>query len=253
MSQRYFINLTYNGTNYCGWQVQPNGVTVQQRLQEALSTILRQPIEVVGAGRTDAGVHATGMVAHFDVVQPINDHVKLLRNLNSFLPQDIAIHHLTPVQPDAHARFDATARTYEYWVVQHKSPFQTQTACRMTQPLDFELMNQAAQLLFNYTDFTSFSKLHTDVKTNLCTIMRAEWQQRNDIWVFTIQANRFLRNMVRAIVGTLFEVGLHHITLEEFCQIIEAKDRGRAGHSVPAHALYLTKVDYPEEIYRPIE
>ena len=246
--QRYFIKLAYNGANYCGWQIQPNGIAVQQRLQEALSTLMRQPIEVVGAGRTDAGVHATGMVAHFEAPQPITDITKLLRNLNSYLPNDIALYDMYPLTPDAHARFDATARTYEYWVVRHKSPFYQHTACRMTQPLDFELMNQAAALLFNYTDFTSFSKLHTDVKTNLCTIMFAQWEQRNDVWVFTIQANRFLRNMVRAIVGTLFEVGLHRITLEEFCQSIEAKDRGRAEHSVPAHALYLTKVDYPESI-----
>ncbi len=250
MAHRYFIYLAYNGTNYCGWQTQPNGVSVQSTLEKSLSTILRRPIQVTGAGRTDAGVHAKNMVAHFDFEEPITDYNKLLKGLNSLLPNDIAINRIVPVTETAHARFDAISRRYEYHIIQQKSPFHRNLATFIHFPLDIYLMNQAAQILFEYTDFTSFSKLHTDVKTNNCTIMHAHWEQTTDELVFTIEANRFLRNMVRAIVGTLLDVGQHKITLEQFHQIIRAKNRCSAGLSVPASGLYFIEAQYPEEIFR---
>lgn len=246
MTQRYYISISYNGSNYCGWQIQPNDVSVQETVSKCLSTILGEEILITGAGRTDAGVHAKYMPAHFDVSSPIADCARLVSRLNSFLPKDIAILGLCPVHADAHARFDATARSYEYHVVTTKSPFHEGLACRLIHPVEFEAMNQAAKRLFDYTDFTSFSKLHTDVKTNDCTIMRAEWEQVGpDHWVFHIRANRFLRNMVRAVVGTLLRVGQGEIDVDGFCRIIEAKDRCKAGQSVPACGLYLTEVAYP--------
>lgn len=246
---RYFITLTYNGTNYCGWQRQPNGIAVQEELEKALSTIMRTPIELTGAGRTDAGVHALNMVAHFDVAKPINDYKKLINNLNSLLPYDIAVKNVEKVTDEAHARFDALSRKYEYHIITNKNPFLKEQACRIHFPLDIELMNKAAKVLFEYKDFTSFSKLHTDVKTNNCTIMEAYWERRGEELVFTIKANRFLRNMVRAIVGTLMEVGRERLTTEGFRQVIEAKNRCSAGHSVPACGLYFIEAEYPETIY----
>lgn len=248
MLQRYFIYLAYNGSRYCGWQIQPNGESVQAVLAYALSTILREPIEVVGAGRTDAGVHARCMVAHFDTEVVLAENITA--RLNSFLPVDITISRIVNANIDSHARFSAISRCYEYLVIQHKDPFLHNLACRMHQPLDFNAMNKAAKHLFEYQDFTSFSKTHTDVKTNLCTITEAYWEQRGEVWVFTIRANRFLRNMVRAIVGTLFEVGLGRLTEKEFCEIIEAKNRSKAGLSVPACGLYLTDVTYPESVFQ---
>ena len=245
---RFFITFTYNGTNYCGWQRQPNGVAVQEELEKALTTILRTPIELTGAGRTDAGVHALNMVAHFDVTEPISDCKKLINNLNSLLPYDIAVKKVEQVTDEAHARFDALSRKYEYHIITHKNPFLKEQACRIHFPLNIELMNEAAKILFEYEDFTSFSKLHTDVKTNNCTIMEAYWQQRGEELVFTIKANRFLRNMVRAIVGTLMEVGRERLTIEGFRQVIEAKNRCSAGHSVPACGLYFIEAEYPETI-----
>ena len=260
---RFFITFTYNGTNYCGWQRQPNGVAVQEELEKALTTILRTPIEVVGAGRTDAGVHALNMVAHFDVADDIIakmnksvdcrpltiDYNRLINNLNSLLPYDIAVKKIERVTDEAHARFDALSRKYEYHIITHKSPFLKEQACRLHFPLNIELMNEAAKVLFEYEDFTSFSKLHTDVKTNNCTIMEAYWTERGEELVFTIKANRFLRNMVRAIVGTLMEVGRERMTIDGFRQVIEAKNRCSAGHSVPACGLYFIEAEYPENIY----
>jgi tRNA pseudouridine38-40 synthase len=244
---RYFIYLSYKGTNYHGWQVQPNGISVQEKLQDALSTILQSKTEVVGAGRTDAGVHARQMVAHTDIEKSITNTSDLVYKLNSFLPTDIAIQKIVPVKDDAHARFDAISRTYEYWLTTAKDPFLTDAAMRAYGNIDFEAMNKAAQKLFDYTDFTSFSKLHTDAKTNNCRILKAIWEKRDEnLWVFTIQADRFLRNMVRAIVGTLLEVGRGQLTVEDFCCIIEAKDRCKAGVSVPAQGLYLIEVTYSE-------
>lgn len=247
--ERYFISISYNGTKYCGWQIQPNGISVQEVVSKCLSTILREEILITGAGRTDAGVHAKKMIAHFDVSVPIKDIQLLVRNMNSFLPVDIAISGLCPIHADAHARFDATSRSYEYHVITKKSPFHNDLACRLNGMVDFEAMNRAAKLLFNYIDFTSFSKLHTDVKTNNCNIYRAEWVQiEPDHWVFHISANRFLRNMVRAVVGTLLRIGKGEITEKEFTDIIEAKDRCQAGQSVPACGLYLVDVSYPYPI-----
>lgn len=248
---RYFIYLAYDGTNYHGWQIQPNGDSVQETLMRALSTFLRQEIEVVGAGRTDAGVHARLMVAHFDFEKEL-DGVLVADKLNRLLPPDIAVYEVKRVKDDAHARFDATYRTYKYYVTTRKDPFSRHYAWRLFHSPDFGKMNEAARVLFDYTDFTSFSKLHTDVKTNNCKIMHAEWTQVNEAeWVFTIQADRFLRNMVRAVVGTLIEVGRGKMTVEDFRRVIEDKDRGRAGSSVPGHALFLVDVGYPEDIFNP--
>ena len=288
---RYFITFTYNGTNYCGWQRQPNGIAVQEELEKALTTILRTPIELTGAGRTDAGVHALNMVAHFDIPNDIlppylqesdskirqrsysppvlggvprsgegviNEYKKLINNLNSLLPYDIAVKKIEKVTDEAHARFDALSRKYEYHIITHKNPFLKEQACRIHFPLNIELMNEAAKILFEYEDFTSFSKLHTDVKTNNCTIMEAYWEKRSEELVFTIKANRFLRNMVRAIVGTLMEIGRERLTIESFRQVIEAKNRCSAGHSVPACGLYFIEAEYPKSIhldnpYKPIK
>ena len=247
--QRYFIYLAYDGTAYHGWQIQPNGDSVQECLMRALATLMRREVEVIGAGRTDAGVHASLMVAHFDSDEPL-DTAFFTDKLNRLLPSDISVYRLRAVKPDAHARFDATARMYKYYVTTAKSPFNRQYRCRLFQTPDFERMNEAARGLFNYTDFTSFSKLHTDVKTNNCRIMHAAWTQIDDVtWVFTIQADRFLRNMVRAVVGTLLEVGRGKLTVEGFRRVIEQKDRCKAGTSVPGNALFLVDVTYPEELF----
>ncbi len=246
---RYFIYLAYNGKNYCGWQIQPNGMTVQQRIEEALSTILRVKTSIVGAGRTDAGVHARLMVAHFDAEEPIANLPLLTDKLNRLLPPDIALYKIVPVIPEAHARFDATYRTYKYYLTLEKDPFRFDQAYRYFGNLDFERMNEACKVLFEYIDFTSFSKLHTDVKTNNCRIMHAEWKQEGGLWVFTIQADRFLRNMVRAIVGTLLDVGRGKMDIAGLRCVIEAKDRCSAGISVPGHALFLVDVGYPDHLF----
>lgn len=246
---RYFIELAYDGTNYHGWQIQPNGSSVQETLMKALATFLRQEVEVVGAGRTDAGVHARRMMAHFDIDREL-DGAQVTDKLNRLLPPDISVYRVVPVKPDAHVRFDATYRKYQYHVTTCKDPFSRQYAWRLFHPLDFEKMNEAARTLFDYTDFTSFSKLHTDVKTNNCRIMHAEWTQVSDTeWVFTIQADRFLRNMVRAVVGTLVEVGRGKLSIDGFRRVIEQKDRCSAGSSVPGHALFLVDVGYPEKLF----
>lgn len=247
---RYFIYLAYNGKNYCGWQIQPNGVSVQQTLEEALFTILRTPVPVTGAGRTDAGVHARLMVAHFDWEQSGLSTEQVADKLNRVLPKDIAVFRIVPVRPDAHARFDATSRTYKYYITTEKDPFTYDFTYKVHGILDIEAMNQACEILFEYIDFTSFSKLHTDVKTNNCRITYARWEKEASGWCFTITADRFLRNMVRAIVGTLLEVGRGKLSLQGFRQVIEAKDRGKAGTSVPGHALFLTDVTYPETIFQ---
>lgn len=251
---RYFIQLSYDGTGYHGWQVQPNGVSVQEVLQKALSTLLRQPTEVTGAGRTDAGVHASMMVAHFDwpadhkgegcEEMPL-DCTQLTYKLNRLLPPDVAVQAVRPVGPEMHARFSATRRTYHYYIHTRKDPFLRGYSWQVNVPLDFALMNEAAQVLLEYSDFTSFSKTGTDVKTNICQLTEARWEQlKPGEWRFTVSANRFLRNMVRAIVGTLVEVGRHRITISQMRHAIEAKDRQRAGESVPGHALYLTNIEY---------
>ncbi len=242
---RYFIRLGYRGANFHGWQVQPHDCSVQQTIEEAMATLLRVTTPITGAGRTDAGVNARLMVAHFDTEQPIKDIDRLVNSLNALLPPDIAIYSISPVHVNAHARFDAISRTYKYFAITRKDPFYYPLSWRCSPVLDFELMNQAAAHLLDYTDFTSFSKLHTDAKTNNCRITHAQWTQEGDQWVFTITADRFLRNMVRAIVGTLVEVGRHKMTIEQFCQVIERKDRCAAGTSMPGHALFLWDITYP--------
>ena len=253
---RFFLTLSYDGTNYSGWQTQPNAPTVQETIEEALATLLRVSVPIVGAGRTDAGVHARMMVAHMDADEecvmacPQPFTTWLCEKLNRLLPPDIAIQRIQRVKDDAHARFDAIARTYIYYVHTAKLPFGRDYSMRLFTPPDFEAMNEAAARLFKYIDFTSFSKLHTDVKTNNCRIMRAQWEQVDQgVWTFTIQADRFLRNMVRAIVGTLLEVGRGRMSVEEFCQVIEQKDRCSAGTSVPGRGLFLTQIDYPDEVF----
>ena len=254
---RYFIELSYDGTAYCGWQVQPNGESVQGALQRALATILRTEVPVTGAGRTDAGVHAAKMVAHMDfdgalptppVVEGREEQTPLdylTYRLNGVLPHDIAIHKIYPVADDMHARFSALARTYYYYVHTRKSPFLRDRSWRLVQTPDFEAMNRAAALLLEYEDFTSFSKVNTDTKTNICHIRSARWVQLSDYeWRFEITADRFLRNMVRAIVGTLMEVGRGQLTLDGFREVIAKKDRSAAGDSVPARGLFLQDVEY---------
>jgi tRNA pseudouridine38-40 synthase len=246
---RYFIYLAYNGKNYNGWQVQPNGVTVQATIEEALATLFRAPVPIVGAGRTDTGVHARRMVAHFDWHEPLANLSSLAEKLNRILPKDIAIDKIVPVKEEAHARFDALSRTYTYYITTKKNPFTCEFAYKIHGALDVDAMNKACETLYNQIDFTSFSKLHTDVKTNHCRISHARWEPEGDAWRFTITADRFLRNMVRAIVGTLIEVGRGKLSVQGFNAVIEAKDRGRAGMSVPGHALFLTDISYPEELF----
>jgi len=250
---RYFIKLAYNGTNYHGWQYQPNAASVQETMNNAFSVILNTQINLMGAGRTDTGVHAKEMYAHFDLETPF-DIPTILHKLNSFLPKDIVIYSILPVADEAHSRFDATKRTYEYHINTFKDAFLQEQSWYFHQKLDLDLMNDAARILLNHTDFQCFSKVNTDVNTFDCSIFEAYWtrgeaeqsgaKQENDKLIFTISANRFLRNMVRSIVGTLINIGLHKITLEDFEKIIESKNRDKAGFSVPAHGLYLTKIEY---------
>jgi tRNA pseudouridine38-40 synthase len=241
---RYFITLSFDGTAYHGWQIQPHSVSVQEELQKALSTLLRMSVEVVGAGRTDTGVHARKMVSHFDINAEL-DCQQLVYKLNKLLPRDIAVQHVEQVSDDMHARFSAKSRTYHYYVHLGKNPFLRSYSWQLYGNPDFELMNKAAVILMEYMDFTSFSKVNTDTKTNDCTITEAHWDRVGEgQWRFTITANRFLRNMVRAIVGTLMEVGRGRMTIEQLRQVIEAKDRCRAGDSVPGNALFLVDVKY---------
>lgn len=244
---RYFVQFSYNGKAYHGWQNQPNAITVQQVLVKAFSTLLRTDVSLMGAGRTDTGVHAKQMFAHFEV-DKIEDVEDLIYKLNSFLPEDIAVQEIFEVLPDAHARFDAIERTYEYWVTKEKNPFYVEAAYFLKHPLEIEKMNEAAALLLENKDFECFSKSNTDVHTYLCDITEASWKQKDDVLIFTITANRFLRNMVRAIVGTLLDVGTGKSTMADVKSIINSKDRSKAGYSVPAKGLYLTCISYPNTI-----
>ena len=272
---RYFIHLAYNGANYNGWQTQPGLPTVQETLEKALSTLLRQPIAVVGCGRTDTGVHASDFYAHFDIEstsQQVNKSTSVCEDslsrclvdsltfkMNNLLPPDIAIYDIFPVADNAHARYDATARTYQYHVSDRRLPFRQGQYCRIYFKPDIDKMNEAAQVLMEYDDFTSFAKLHTQVKTNICHLMEAHWDfvpvksyelkfksEAEYEWVFTIKSNRFLRNMVRSVTGTLLDVGRGKLSIEGLREIIEKKDRCAAGVSMPACGLFLTKVEYPE-------
>lgn len=243
---RYFIELSYNGTAYHGWQNQPNAITVQQVLEETLSTLFQQDIAIVGAGRTDAGVHAAQMFAHFDAALELPEN--LVFKLNSFLPDDIAVQDVFEVQAGAHARFNALSRSYCYRISTKKNVFNTHLAYALHHELAVSKMNQACEILMQYKDFQCFSKSKTDVKTYNCDIMQASWEQNTDELVFTIKADRFLRNMVRAIVGTLINIGVGKLEVEQLHEIIKSKDRSEAGFSVPAHGLYLFNIDYPEQI-----
>ena len=246
---RYFIYLEFDGSAYSGWQIQPHSPSVQQTLEQSLALFLRQDVSVTGAGRTDAGVHASEMVAHFDLDEP-QDCAWMQNKLNGILPADIAVHRIVPVKADAHARFDAIARTYKYYVTLNKSAFNRDYSWFLPNEPDFEMMNSAAEILMKTVDFTSFSKLHTDTKTNDCRVTEAKWEELPDgRWVFTITADRFLRNMVRAIVGTLMEVGRGKLTVDGFQRIIESKDRCSAGDSAPAQGLFLHKIVYPDNLF----
>ncbi|MCH5217193.1 MAG: tRNA pseudouridine(38-40) synthase TruA [Muribaculaceae bacterium] len=248
---RYFLRLSYDGTDFHGWQRQPNAPSVQQKIEEALGTVLRHDTPVTGAGRTDTGVHAREMYAHFDSDTTF-DPEGLKRSLNNMCGHSIAIHDILRVKDDAHARFDATARTYQYRIITRKDPFQDRYAWRLQQIPDLDVMNWAAALLLLTADFTSFAKLHGDAKTNICNVSNAAWtiDEASGVITFTITADRFLRNMVRAVVGTLIEVGRHKLSIPEFRQVIRAKDRCEAGMSVPAKGLFLTRIEYPDDIFK---
>jgi len=244
---RYFIELAYNGKHYHGWQIQPGEPTIQEALNKALSLLLREEVQVVGAGRTDAGVHASFYVAHFDTDTKVEDPERLVYKLNRLTGKDIAVYRIYPVSADRHARFSALSRTYKYYIDKYKDPFTAEYAWKVFPWPDTGKMNEACRVLFEYTDFTSFSKLHTDVRTNLCTILEAGWEDTGRQLVFTIKANRFLRNMVRAIVGTMVDIGQGKTDIAGLRAIIESKNRCNAGTSVPAHALFLCGIEYPEE------
>lgn len=241
---RYFITLSYDGTNYHGWQVQPGDDTVQARLNDALEKLFGKGTECVGAGRTDAGVHASMMVAHFDTDREV-DEEQLAFRLNRMVPRDIAVHSVKRVGDDMHARFSAKSRTYHYFVYTKKNPYRRHYAVQLHFVPDFEKMNEAARILLDVKDFTSFSKVNNDQKTNICDVTRAEWVQvEEDMWRFEITANRFLRNMVRAVVGTLLEVGRGRMTLDDFRRVITDQNRSSAGESVPGNALFLVDIVY---------
>ena len=247
---RYFIFISYKGTSYHGWQTQPNSITVQKLLDEALTTILSENISTTGAGRTDAGVHAMVFCAHFDSSSADLDTVKnLIYKLNRYLPKDISVTSLRKVKPDANARFSALSRTYKYFISRKKDPFSEDSSWHLHGNINIEAMNGASVLLLKSSDFTSFSRLHTDVKTNICKIYYARWEEKNNQLIFTIKADRFLRNMVRSVVGTMLEIGFGKMNLMEFQEIIDARDRRKAGKSAPAKGLFLTEIEYPGDIY----
>ena len=247
---RYFIELSYDGAAYCGWQRQPNDPSVQQTLEQALSTLLREQVEVVGAGRTDTGVNASYYVAHFDAAQPIADTSSFAYHLNAILPRDIAVMSISQVADDAHARFGAVRREYRYRIEPAKNPFTRAYAWQYYATLNVEAMNEAAARLFDFEDFTSFAKLNSNNTTNICHIYEARWRVLDDgVLEFTIAADRFLRNMVRAIVGTLVDVGVGKLTPEGFAEIVAACDLSRSSGSAPAQGLFLNDVQYSPEVF----
>ncbi len=247
---RYFLKLAYNGANYSGWQIQSNAPSIQETVNSAISTILQVDINVVGCGRTDTGVHAKEFYAHFDLNTDISSNRKeIIKRLNHFLPKDISIFDIIPINKEAHARFDAVSRSYQYIISNRKDPFYKDFSYYVHNNLNIDIMNKTASLLLDYTDFTSFSKLHTQVKTNNCKIMKAYWEEIDHLLIFSITADRFLRNMVRAIVGTLLDVGRGKKSIEEFKKIIESKNRSNAGYSVPPQGLFLTNIEYPTNIF----
>lgn len=245
---RYFVELKFKGTKYAGWQRQKNSLTVQELVDKAISTILKSEILTTGCGRTDSGVHARYFVAHFDYINEI-DKKNFIYKVNAILPEDIAILNIYKVQDNAHARYSAISRTYEYIITKKKDPFEIDTALFFPHELNLNLMNNACELLKKYEDFSSFAKLHSNTKTNICKIFNAFWLENNEKIIFKITANRFLRNMVRAIVGTMLEIGQEKINLNEFVKIIESNDRSKAGKSVDAKGLFLIDVNYPQNIF----
>lgn len=247
---RYFLHLAYDGTPFHGWQRQPNASSVQETIEKALKVVTRQDVEIVGAGRTDAGVHARQMFAHFDL-EEVNDVSRFLSSLNKLVGPSIALYELLPVNPQANARFDAIERTYSYYITLKKDPFSRNFFHRLHRLPDIDKMNEAASILLHTSDFTSFAKLHSDTKTNICEVSRASWElfPNEERIVFTITADRFLRNMVRSVVGTLLEVGLSKLSIEQFVKIIEDKNRCSAGVSMPASGLFLEKIKYPPQIF----
>lgn len=242
-SMRYFIHLAYNGTRFCGWQIQPNAPSVQETIEQALTKLLGETISIVGAGRTDSGVHASDYYAHFET-EKLFDCKDITYKLNRILPYDIVISDIFPVKDDLHARFSAKLRTYTYTITTKKNPFAAETEYYLPIQLDITKMNQACEILLGTKDFTSFSKLHTDVNNNICTITKTNWEQQGNKLIFTISANRFLRNMVRSIVGTLIDVGRGKISIADFDAIIQCKDRQKAGVSIPACGLSLCAIEY---------
>lgn len=243
---RYFMRLSYRGARFHGWQTQPNAVSVQSVIEESLSVITREEVRITGAGRTDTGVNARMMVAHFDLERPVKSAESFIRGLNSMVGPDIAIEEIVKVHKDAHARFDAASRTYHYYTHTGKSPFLYPLSWQAPETLDYEAMNRAASMLTEISDFTSFAKLHSDAKTNICRVTRAEWLDLGGgRHVFVITADRFLRNMVRAVVGTLVDVGRGKLSLDQFAKVIEARDRCAAGTSMPPHPLFLWDIRYP--------
>ena len=245
---RFFFEIAYNGTRFHGWQNQANAIGVQQVVEEAMVKIFRQPISIVGSGRTDTGVHCAQQFFHADIEKELDECTWLIK-LNSLLPRDIAIRSIKPVKADAHARYDAFERAYEYKITTFKNPLLIGQAYYFFKPINIKTMNHAAALLVGKHDFECFSKVKTDVNHFVCTIKKAEWNQKGDLLVFSIVANRFLRGMVRAIVGTLLEVGTDKITVEEFKVILKSKDRKKAGMNVPPEGLYLIGVKYPKKIF----
>jgi len=245
---RYFLYLSYNGTSYHGWQIQENAITVQQVLNESLSTLLRREVSTMGSGRTDAGVHASMQVAHFDLDNAI-DTTELIRRLNGILPRNIAAHRLAVVDPEASTRFDAVSRQYHYKIHTHKSPFLENLSYGFYRELNLGLMNEASQELLKWKDFECFSRVKTEVNNFYCDIYEANWFRQNDDLLFSVRANRFLRGMVRAIVGTMLEIGQERMSLESFQQVLESRDRKKAGRAVPPQGLYLNDIVYPKEIF----
>ena len=249
---RYFMRLSYDGSPFLGWQRQAgNAPTVQQAIEGVLGMLLKHPVEVIGAGRTDTGVHARCYYAHFDSTLSPKEMLgrQIPYKLNKILPHEIAISGIIPVQAEAHARFSALSRTYQYLIITQKDPFLQQRAWLFERCLDVDIMQQAANLLLNNEDFACFSKSNTQVKTTLCQVSQAQWLRQSPLLIFEISANRYLRNMVRAIVGTLIDVGLKKISLEDFQRIVDSRDRRKAGYSVPGYGLYLTGIEYPPDIW----
>lgn len=246
---RFFLEFSYAGTNYHGWQRQSNAVSIQEVMEKTLENLVKTPTTLVAAGRTDSGVHARQMFAHFDANINDKERVKLKYRMNQFLPKDIVVKSIREVNKDAHARFDALSRTYEYHIVKEKTAFENEMHYLMKQLLDFQAMNEGAKILLQYEDFKCFSKTNTDVNTFVCKISLAHWTHSEKGYTFTIKANRFLRGMVRAIVGTLLDIGLKKKSVKDLHEIIESKNRSKAGYSVPPKGLFLTNVEYPRSIY----